>query len=195
MTQVKKQILKAVIPAAAMVVLAGVGGCTSDMPGVPAEQFMEPGEVTDVSRLADLQVAAGARTDATLRAYHFNHVGGLNSLGRTKLDNMLDADDTDGAGELVVYVDVSATLATTGNVTEADDAGKRLDAARQDAVSQHLMSRGLTEEQFRLESGHNPNATLFAVSASPANGTDAPEAAATPATGDAGYGGGMQMAK
>jgi hypothetical protein len=186
MTHRKQLIRTAVLPLAAMaaaaVALAGVGGCASDQPGVPAEQFMEPGEVTEVSRLADQQIAAGARTDATLRPYHFNHAGGLNSLGRTKLDNMLDADDTDGAGELVVYVDVPAAA-------KGDEAGKKLSDARFDAVTQHLMSRGMTEAQFRLESGYNPNSSAFVVSATP-QGDDA--ANAMPTTGDAGYGGGLQ---
>src|SRR5688500_3785191 len=132
-TQLTKQILKALVPVAAMVAV----GCTSDMPGTPAEQFMEPGELSEVTRMGDQQIANGARTDATLRPYHFNHAGRLNSLGRAKLDQMVDADDTDGSATMVVYVDVPA----------ADgDAGKRLADARQDAVKQHLVSNGLTEE-------------------------------------------------
>ena len=154
MTQLTKQVLKAVLPVAAMAAV----GCTSDMPGTPAEQFMEPGEVSHVTRMGDQQIANGARTDATLRPYHFNQAGRLNSLGVQKLERIVDADDADGEGELVLYVDVPTT---------DGDKGKKLADARHDAVTKQLMELGLTEEQFRLETGHNPDNLMLVVDALP----------------------------
>lgn len=188
MTQLTEKITKAMLPAAAaLVAIATLGGCTSNMPGQPAEQFMEPGELSHVTRMADQQTAIGSRTDATLRPYHFNAAGGLNSLGREKLDQMIDADDTDGAAELVVYVDTKAPA-------ENDAAGKKLASARQDAVTQFLISRGLTEQQFRLESGFNPESTFAASSARPVEDPNAASKAMGEGLGK-GYAQGMSSGK
>lgn len=180
MTKVNKQILKAVLPVAAM--FAAVG-CTSDMPGTPAEQFMEPGEVSHVTRMGDQQIANGARTDATLRPYHFNTAGRLNSLGREKLERIVDADDTDGEGQLVLYVDVP---------TADGDAGKKLAHARRSAVTEQLTSLGLTAEQFRLESGHNPDNRMRVVDAMPAENEAGEDEAAAEDDASNSYGGGLK---
>src|SRR4051812_4217884 len=87
-----KKIIKATLPLAAMLALAGAAGCNShdaqaDMEAsgyVPAEQSRPEGEANPVDEIAASQIAAGARTDSTLRAYHFNR-SRLNSLGREKL--------------------------------------------------------------------------------------------------------------
>src|SRR5687768_1351506 len=145
----------------ASALLAVLSGCsvTDTMEGRDAEKFMEPCEVSAVTRLVNQQIASGARTDGTLRPYHFDNAV-LNSLGRAKLDAMLDDDDKDG--ELVVYVDVP---------TGEGDADKKLASARQDSVTQYLMSRGRTEDTFRLESGFNPNNVMSVTSAKPAEGS------------------------
>ncbi len=144
----------------ASALLAVLSGCNVDstMEGRDAEKFIEPHEVSAVTRLVDQQIASGARTDGTLRQYHFDNAV-LNSLGRAKLDAMLNDDDKDG--ELVVYVDVP---------TGEGDADKKLASARQDSVTQYLMSRGRTENTFRLESGFNPNNVMSVTSAKPAEG-------------------------
>src|SRR4051794_20197429 len=96
--------------AVAAALLALLGGCApegdkTDDGARPADEFRGADEVSDVTRINDQQIAAGARTDATLRAYHF-HEADLNSLGREKIDLMLK--DGPGAGKLVVYLDVPA---------------------------------------------------------------------------------------
>ena len=99
-----------------------------------------------MTRINQEQIAAGARTDATLRPYHF-HEAELNSLGLEKLDHMVSGAPRDGA--LVVYLDVPS-----------DGDEKALAAARRKAVTEYLSGRGMAERSFRLESGHNPRATV-----------------------------------
>jgi hypothetical protein len=179
MNQLKNS--KAFLAAAAAVLAAattfGLGGCSTHhraetaptklKPGDAGEEFLAPDEVSETSRLNDMQVAAGARTDSTLRAYHFRR-GALNSLGRQKLDrivaaNQADMTDADGDGddgdEMVIYRDASA------GATANEEVAKRLSTARQDAVTDYLMSRGLTEDMFRIEMGSNPDDTFLANSA------------------------------
>lgn len=151
---------KARVPMAMLLALTACGGgCQSDKDevgdGRAGEDFLRDDETSAVTRIADRQTAAGARTDATLRAYHFTHAG-LNSLGREKLDFIL-ADRGQAEGELVVYVDV-----------EGDEANRRHADARRASVSEYLTSRaGLSEGEFRLESGFNPHNTMSVVSAVP----------------------------
>jgi hypothetical protein len=174
--------------ATAAALLALLGGCAADVEksddaGRPAEEFRPVDEVSDVTRINDQQIAAGARTDATLRPYHF-YEADLNSLGREKLDLMLK--DGAGAGGLVVYLDVPAA----GDKRQLAD-------ARRGAVAEYLASRGLAEDSFRLERGHNPDNTFPAV---PARGVKpaAPDAASEQEMGpDPAYGGGLSgpMAK
>jgi hypothetical protein len=178
MNQLKNS--KAFLAAAAAVLAAastfGRGGCSTHhraetaptklKPGDAGEDFLAPDEVSETSRLNDMQVAAGARTDSTLRAYHFRR-GALNSLGRQKLDrimaanqaDMADADGADGDDEMVIFLDASAGAAAT------EEVAKRLSTARQDAVTDYLMIRGLTEDMFRIEMGSNPDDTFLANSA------------------------------
>ena len=172
MTQLKH--IKAHLSAAALLAVAatfGLGGCSSHRATLARNEadagdtFLAPDEVSEVARLNDMQIAAGSRTDSTLRACHFRH-GALNSLGRQKLDRMLaanEADATDAGGEdgdeMVVYLDAAA------GASASEEAAKRLSGARQDAVTDYLMSRGLTEDMFRIEMGHNPDDTFLASSA------------------------------
>src|SRR5687767_7687294 len=92
--------------AAAAALLAMTGGCGhgggaeeaggSGGEGRPGEKFREPHETTDLARINEQQIAAGARTDATLRPYHF-HEAELNSLGFEKLDHMVSGAPRTGA--------------------------------------------------------------------------------------------------
>lgn len=163
---------KARVRMAMLLALAACGGgCQSDKDevadGRAGEDFLRDDETSAVTRIVDRQTAAGARTDATLRAYHFTHAG-LNSLGREKLDFIL-ADRGQADGELVVYVDV-----------EGDEANRQHADARRASVSEYLTSRaGLSEGEFRLESGFNPHNTMSVVSALPQE----TEAAAAPDQG------------
>ena len=54
---------------------------------VAGEVFRPEGEVRSARQFPDVQAAAGARADATLRTAHFDR-GDLNSLGQEKLDLM-----------------------------------------------------------------------------------------------------------
>jgi hypothetical protein len=140
--------------AVAAVLLALAGGCGGDKASGgdsadgsrPGEAFYREGETPEVTRMNQEQIAAGARTDATLRPYHF-HEAELNSLGLEKLDHMVGGAPRTGA--LVVYLDVPS-----------DGDEKALASARRKAVTEYLSGRGLAEHSFRLESGHNPRATV-----------------------------------
>ena len=140
--------------AVAAALLALVGGCgggaaeggDSADGSRPGEAFHREEDTPELTRINREQIAAGARTDATLRPYHF-HEAELNSLGLDKLDHMVSGAPREGA--LVVYLDVPS-----------DGDEKALAAARRKAVSDYLSGRGLAERSFRLESGHNPRATV-----------------------------------
>jgi hypothetical protein len=159
MSWITRQLFAARMPLAMVLALTmGGAGCQSDphiagTTGRAGEDFLREDETSAVTRLADRQIAVGARTDATLRPYHFRHAG-LNALGREKLDFMLA--DGDVGGDLVVYLDLAG-----------DPANRRHDAARADAVADYLTSRGLAEGEFRLEPGFNPYNTMSAAAAEP----------------------------
>ena len=68
-----------------------------------------------VDPFVQVQSAAAARADATLTADHFDARGGLNSLGRQKLDLMLR--DDDASTPLLVYLDLPATAASASAAT------------------------------------------------------------------------------
>jgi len=131
--------------------------------GRAGEDFLRDDETSAVTRIVDRQAAVGARTDATLRPYHFDHAG-LNALGREKLDQVLAAGrDRDGqGGELVVYLDLAG-----------DDANTQHADARRADVTDYLAAQGLSGERFRLESGFNPHNTMSAAAAAPTDGADA----------------------
>src|SRR5688500_1189263 len=124
------KILKMSVPIAAML-SALAGGCKSHKECCPADdmqagdKLMAADEQSDVERLMNVHIANGARTEATLRPYHFSH-GNLNSLGREKLDLMVDGGE-DSKAELVVYLDLPTS-----------DVEKVLTDARHDAVTHHL---------------------------------------------------------
>ena len=176
-----KNILKTFLPAVA--VAAMLGGCRKSEPLADGErdamEFNGACDVSAVSRIADTQTAIGARTDATLRPYHFNDAE-LNSLGRQKIDYMLKETGDDSTGKLVVYVDIP---------TGEGDAEKELVKARQGVVSKYLVSVGRAEDSFRLEAGFNPNDTVMVSSMKPAAAEDgSAPAAAAPAAAGSGFG-------
>jgi hypothetical protein len=128
---------------AAVVAAVSAGGC-HDKPRdsrVDGKTFRPEGEARAVNRIGEAQMAAGARTDATIRAYDYDCTD-LNSLGRHKLDLMLKDDDT--CTPIVVYLDVPH---------EGND-GQTYDA-RQESVRGYLKNRGLTDNQIRVVAGPN----------------------------------------
>jgi hypothetical protein len=154
MLRIDSMLMKAFVPAA----LALTAGCAAEKDAGgdrAADAFLRPGDVSHVTRLADAQIAAGARTDATLRPYHFYDDGRLNSLGQEKLDLMAGDDGQSEGGTLVVYLDDSAA----GDGAAAE----KLAEARREAVTEYLSIQGLDGASFRLETGHNPNVTTSAV--------------------------------
>ena len=126
---------------AAVGVVVVLAGCQQDE-GQAAKQhgevFPGPYETRTPAKFADAHSAAGARTDSTLRSYHFDK-GELNSLGREKLDLMVK--DDDACDPLVVYLDARGASNLRGQW--------------QDAVAEHLTSRGLTDDQISFKSGAN----------------------------------------
>jgi hypothetical protein len=136
---------------AALALAAALGGCQNDTHADGAEQFLARDETSAVTRIVDRQKAAGARTDATLRAYHFDDAR-LNSLGREKIGLILDG-AADGA-PFDLYVDVSPDVETTDP------------EARQAAVIAYLEDLGVPD-RVRLMTGPNPNNTVPAASLMP----------------------------
>lgn len=122
--------------------VAALAGCqhheTNNDVRVRGEAFRPEGEERTVAKFVTVQTAAGARTDATLRPYHFD-CGDLNSLGQEKLDLMLR--DDDACAPLVLYVDVPQDESTN---------------ARHDSIKVYLKDRGLTDAQIKLVEGSNP---------------------------------------
>src|SRR5690242_1659024 len=110
-------------------------GCAS---GDENEGTVEAGQV---NALLHTQTAAGARSDATLRAYHFDGAA-LNSNGRDKLDRMLANGST--ARPVTVYLDIAG-----------DDFNQ---SAHQDAVARYLNDQGLAPGDVKIVMGPNPNA-------------------------------------
>jgi hypothetical protein len=149
---------RAVVPALLALTLFGTGCQRAPAPapeGRAAEEFLGEDETSAVTSIADRQAAVGARADATLRPYHFDHAR-LNALGREKLDQIF-AGDRGGEGDtVVVYLDLVG-----------DAANGRHDAARRDDVTEYLAAQGLAEDRFQLEAGPNPHNTMFAASAEP----------------------------
>ena len=110
-------------------------GCGTD--GSYDKDFFPSGE-RQVNKIEDAQAAAGARSDATLSAAHFDG-GALNSLGQAKLD--LITSNLPDEGPVTIHMDVPA---------EGD-----LAQTRMDAVTAYLTDSHLTADQFKLVSGPN----------------------------------------
>jgi len=87
-------------------------------------------DTASVVRINDVQIAAGARHEATLWPQHFDG-DRVNSLGRQKLDAMLHADQS--SEPLVIYLDVPDQ------------------APRQASVKAYLKDRGFPENLVRFD--------------------------------------------
>lgn len=134
----------AAVAAIALSLVAGTG-CQSQhgeptyvgQKPVGADLFPAPGEPRALDRINETQTAAAARTDATLRPYHFDGTE-LNSLGQRKLE-LMTLDDR-AFSPLVVYLDLPQDA-------EQD--------TRREAVVVYLRDRGLKDDQIRIQSGPN----------------------------------------
>src|SRR6185369_8569522 len=83
---------------------------------------------------------------------HFDGRGGLNSLGRQKLDLMLRDDD---AGPVVIYLDLSRPAASA----RANGASPVPFDVHRESVRVYLADRGLDESQFEFRAGPNAGDT------------------------------------
>jgi hypothetical protein len=115
-----------------------MGGCQSSQPTTHSELFTPEDKPTDASRLAAAQVNRGARADATLYACHFDGQY-LNSLGMTKLDQMVRADNDPPVQVWLALPD--------------DDQF----ASRRMSVAAYLKDQGLSSEQIEFGRGPNPD--------------------------------------
>jgi len=134
--------------ATAVLALLAPIGCEqqSDKPGyvgngpVGSDIFThDDDDARSVNRFAVAQTANAARTDATLRPYHFQGAE-LNSLGTQKLDLMTKAER--GDAPLTVYLDLPQDV----------DQG-----TRREAVLVYLKDRGLKDDQIGIVAGPNLN--------------------------------------
>jgi hypothetical protein len=119
-----------------LVGLVSLMGCRPDNPAVHGEDFPNEDMVNPVTKMAETQAYAGARSDATLYPIHFD-CGKLNSLGEAKLDRMMHDDET--CTPMVVHLN------------SADD----LADARGKSVTIYLKDKGLKDNQIKIESGIN----------------------------------------
>jgi hypothetical protein len=134
--------------ASAVLSLLASTGCQqqADQPGYIGKEAVgaaiftrDDDDARSINRIATAQTANAARTDATLRPYHFQGPE-LNSLGQQKLDLMTKAER--GDSPLKVYLDLP----------QDPDQG-----TRRDAVLVYLKDRGLKDEQIAIEAGPNLN--------------------------------------
>jgi hypothetical protein len=153
----------ALIGAGALLAAATVTGCQSDRGADHSdtgsarhgEQFPRDTDPRPLDRFVAVQTANGARADATLTADHFDGRGALNSLGRRKLDLMLQADEPT---PLVLWIDLSRAAAAARTVGVAPVPA---DACRQ-SVRAYLADHGLDASQVELRNGPNAGRTHLA---------------------------------
>ena len=119
-----------------LVGLLSMVGCRANNPDVHGEDFPVEEMVNPVTKIADTQSYAGARSDATLYPMHFD-CGKLNSLGEAKLDRMMHDDES--CTPMIVHL--------TGADDMADARGK--------SVTIYLKDKGLKDNQIKIESGVN----------------------------------------
>lgn len=120
-----------------ILLLLPAGGCRKDH-HEPGEQFPPAGANRATRQFIDAQAASGARADAMLYPHHFDG-GRLNSLGRAKLDRMIEDDES---LPVVIYL----------NLSEKDEAAED----RKESVAVYLKDRGVLESQAKLLNGPNP---------------------------------------
>lgn len=145
-------------PSAAAVAFAlalAMTGCQNDnRDGAPrrvihGETFPADAETRSVDRFIDVQSSAAARVDGTLTAAHFDADGGVNSLGRRKLDLMLRDGEAD-ASPLVVYLDVRENSAAGSGSTRPVFL-----ARHEEAVLAYLLDQGVDAKHVELRTGPN----------------------------------------
>ena len=136
--------------AALAAVLGAAAGCQNDNGNadIHGTSFPKDGEPRAIDRFVQAQSAAAARADATLSNAHFDHDGGLNSLGRAKLDHMLR--DDEASWPLVVYLDVRDPGAGGAGIARGPAADRCEDASRR-----YLADRGLKDAAVEFRSGPN----------------------------------------
>jgi hypothetical protein len=139
-TRTSKMIGACATLSAAGLFLVLAAGCHSTNDKVHGEDFANGKLTTDTARIFETQAAAGARADGMLHARDFDG-GAINSLGRSKLDLMIQ--DEHAITPLVVYLDLP----------EAD----ALTKARHDSTVLFLKDRGLLDSQIEIKSGINPD--------------------------------------
>jgi hypothetical protein len=134
--------------ASSVLAMLASAGCQDqpDQPGYIGNSAVGAGTFTRddddaraVDRFTTAQTANAARTDATLRPFHFEGPE-LNSLGQQKLDLMTKAER--GDSPLKVYLDLPQ---------DADQ------GTRREAVLVYLKDQGLKDDQIAIEAGPNLN--------------------------------------
>ena len=129
---------------AAVGMLLLTSACQTD--GSSDKDFFPADSSSAVKKVADAQAASGAQMDATLYPTNFDG-NALNSLGRMKLDSITQT--LPDEGPVTIYL-----VGTAATTVPADQATNR-----RDAVSQYLLNSHLTNDQFKLVDGPNPNVT------------------------------------
>ena len=168
----------------AMFTLTGCEAIDREMKAqADADKFPLEDDNRSYRRVAIMQTAVGARRDGMLYEYHFDG-DNLNSLGREKLSNMLQANDHDFPLKVFMNFPEETRLEN-----------------RKKAVATYLTDAGLRDNQLALETGYNPASTSSAsknlsrvaktesesgVASNPGNSLSA--ATPTPAGGDTGGG-------
>jgi hypothetical protein len=139
--------------AGALAVLGALAGCQhdhhQDHDGAATkygETFPADSEPRATDRFVQVQSAAAARADATLTAAHFDGRGGLNSLGRQKLDLMLRDDDANTP--MVVYLNLPSSSDGAAPTTASTD-------AHRESVRAYLVDRGVNDAQLEFRAGPN----------------------------------------
>jgi predicted small lipoprotein YifL len=119
-------------------VVATIAGCQQGAPINHADEFAPDDQVTQVTKLADVQAARGARAEATLFAIHFDG-DHLSTLGMAKLDVMLK-DDASAPLKLWLAIPDDENL-----------------AAREEAINAYLKDHGVATEKVVFGRGPNPD--------------------------------------
>ena len=149
--------------------LAGSTGCANGTQEAADDFFPSADKYPQARQIIDIQVANGAREDATLQPFHFDGAK-LNSLGEEKLALLVADEDEVEDADVVVYMNLPA-----GNLTNT----------RRDAVTAYLKAAGVESSHLKIASGPNPHLTTpSAIGLAAMSKTDtAPAAASSAADG------------
>lgn len=131
----------ALITIATMTILLSAGCARQNgAEPMPIGQFEPDDQPRAIHQIADAQASLGSHADGMLRQQHFTG-SQLNSLGREKLNGMLNASQC-RLEKLTVYL-----------VLDPDDETSQ---PRRESVARFLADAGLAEEQTTLRWGANP---------------------------------------